>query len=335
MTNPHHLQHPINEIHKILLNKTTNIYVLIDVNAKKGLRGELFNLSDAPKFRSLFHNTVLQELRDQSPFLLQIELNQYRYITYLFEKAPKHFLLIFSKYSLDILYQHWQSILTVYALNGDVAFYKFYSPEILKPYIKACKPSEQALLLAYCDEVYLYNKPNQWDRCYQVLVQEKISLPEINKVDPHLKTAWWQLKDHHFDYMSSITENALIENLGNHLLSHHMDALQAYKNRTLSKLISHGIQRARFYGLETREELSFFLGMMFELSPNFDEHPKIHQWLLNKTSNTSVLELVDQTPATVWDSLKNNSESQAWYKMPQSQKNSYHINNQFIAESAL
>lgn len=254
---------------------------------------------------------MLQELRDQSPFLVQIELNQYRYLIYLFENAPEHFSLIYSKYTLETLYQHWQSLLTVYALDGDVALYKFYSPEILEPYIKACKPYEQALLLTFCDEVYLYNKQNQWRRCYQALAREKTSLPEVNTVDPHLKTAWWQLKNHHFDFMSSITESALIENLGNHLLSHHMDALQPYKNKTLSQLISHGIQRARYYGLETREELSFFLGMMFELSPNFDEHPKIHQWLLNKASNTSVLDLVDQIPTIVWHHLINNFDSEA------------------------
>ena len=335
MTNSHYLQHPLNDIHKILLHQTSNIYVLINVNAKKILRGELFNLTDAPKFRSLFHGTVLQELRDQSPFLVQIELNQYQYLTYLLENSPEHFSLIVSEHSIDRLYQHWQSLLTVYALDGDVALYKFYSPEILRPYIKACKPYEQALLLAFCDEMYLYNNHNQWVRCYKALAQEKTPLPKINTIDPHLKSAWWQLKEHHFDFMSSITESALIENLGNHLLSHHMDALQPYKNKTLSQLVNHGIQRARFYGLETREELSFFLGMMFEISPEFDEHPIIHQWLLNKNIDTSLLELVDDTPESVWDSLQNNSESPAWHQMPQAKDNILFSDNHLLSESVL
>ncbi|MCP3899799.1 MAG: DUF4123 domain-containing protein [Desulfobacteraceae bacterium] len=335
MTSSYFLQHPLNDIHKLLLHQVSNIYVLINVNAKKNLRGELFNLTDAPKFRSLFHGTILQELRDQSPFLVQIELNQYRYLTYLLENHPEHFIFIFSEHSLDTLYQHWQSLLTVYALDGNIALYKFYSPEILEPYIKACKPHEQALLLAYCNEVYLYNKQNQWNRCYQASDQEKIALREIKTVDPHLKTAWWELKAHHFDFMSSITESALIENLGNHLLSHHMDALQPYKNKTFSQLISHGIERARYYGLETREELSFFLGMMFELSPDFDEHPKIQQWLLSKNANTSVLDLVDQTPSIVWDSLINNSDSKAWCQMPQIQHNSPCIDNDPLSERVL
>ena len=75
--NPQTLHHPIEYIQQKLLNEECYVYVLIDVNSHQILRGELFNQNDAPIFRSLYHGTLLQELRDQAPYLVQIELNQY------------------------------------------------------------------------------------------------------------------------------------------------------------------------------------------------------------------------------------------------------------------
>ncbi|WP_198264390.1 DUF4123 domain-containing protein [sulfur-oxidizing endosymbiont of Gigantopelta aegis] len=310
------LHHPLETIHQILLNGESNVYALIDINSRQSLRGELFNLSDDPIFYNLFHATAMQELRDQSPCLIQIQLNQYDFLTHLLNEAPEHFMLIFSNHHFETLSQHWQSLLTVYALDGEVAIFKFYTAQILGPYLKACQPYEQAQLLAFCDAVYLYDELDKWSCVYQLNPELALPLSDLKKIDPPLKTAWWHLKEAHFIYLQSLTEQALISNLGDHLLEWHLDALLPYQNKTLSKLIQHGIKRARHYGLKTREELSFFLGLMFELAADFDEHPKIQQWLINRTPDTSVLALVDQMHDTVWDSMHNDPESPAWKEMP-------------------
>jgi hypothetical protein len=232
------------------------------------------------------------------------------------DNASEHFILIFSKHDAQTLYQHWQSLLTVYALDGDVAIYKLYTAQILGPYLQACQPYEQAQLLAFCDSVYLFDELDECSCIYQQNPELAVPLSALKTIDPLLKSAWWHIKEEHLKYLKHLTEETLVTNLSEHLIEWHMDALSPYTHKTLSQLVRHGIQRARCYHLQTQEELSFFLGLMFELAADFDEHPKIHQWLIKRPPETSVLDLVDQIHEHDWDSLHNNPNSSAWQKMP-------------------
>ncbi|WP_198263499.1 DUF4123 domain-containing protein [sulfur-oxidizing endosymbiont of Gigantopelta aegis] len=203
------LYKPITTIHQTLLNNKSNVYVLIDISSAPELRGELFNLTDSPQFYSLFHGTVLQELRDQSPFLLQIELNQYQYLNHLFDHAPENFMIIFSQHSLETLYQHWQSLLSIKTLKGEIAVFKFYTTQILAPYLKACTMIEQTRLLAFCDNLYIFDAENEWSCIYQSPDNGSpfiVPINDLKKVDPELKTAWWQQKIEHFQYLQSASK---------------------------------------------------------------------------------------------------------------------------------
>ncbi len=317
--NKYFFHNPITNIHQKLLNQETNIYVLIDVNSDQRLRGELFNLTDAPKFHSLFHGTVLQELRDQSPFLVQIELNQYQYLSFLFEHSPEHFILIFSQHTLITLYQHWQSLLTVKTLDSDTAIYKLYTSQILGPYLDACKPYEQAQLLAFCDELYLYNEYDQWSLHYQVQPQFESSLTDLKKIDPELKTAWWQLKEIHLTYLQHITEPSLHSNMLQYLSEHFIDLLQPLKDTDISQMITHGIRRARFYEVKKRSDFAFYLGMMFDIGPDFDEHPKVNSWLISWKEKSETKDklstMVAQLPVKIWDEITSSSNKSAWKNM--------------------
>ena len=313
--NPQTLHHPIEYIQQKLLNEECYVYVLIDVNSHQILRGELFNQNDAPIFRSLFHGTLLQELRDQAPYLVQIELNQYQYLRYLLEQSPEHFMLFFSEHEIDILYQHWQSLLTVYALDGDVAIYKLYSPQILGPYLDACKTYEQARLLAFCEALYLYDEQDEWALTYQADPALAVPLSELKTLHPQLKTAWWHLKEHHLIYLQHITEESLRSNMEDYLTEHCFDLLLAYQGRDINQMIRHGIRRGRHYGIKTRRDFAFYLGMMFDVGPNFDEHPRVQKWLYQWDKKCEVGTIADELPEQVWVDAHNQYDDTAWQKM--------------------
>jgi len=317
--NNYTLHNPITNIHQKLLNQETGVYVLVDINSDQRLRGELFNLTDAPKFHSLFHGTVLQELRGQSPFLVQIELNQYRYLTYLFENSPEHFMLIFSEESLETLYQHWQSLLTVKSLDGNVAIYRLYTPQVLCPYLDACEPYEKVRLLAYCDALYCFNEHDIWELYYQANEKNKVPLSELKKVHPELKAAWWHIKEKHLIYLQHITESSLERDMFQYLSEHFVTLLQPFEESDIKKMITHGIRRARYYKIKTRRDFAFYLGMMFDIAPNFDEHPKVTSWLIEWSKNTEkkvdLSTMADQLPIKTWDNIRSSYNVNAWKKM--------------------
>ena len=61
----------------------------------------------------------------------------------------------------------------------------------------------------------------------------------------------------------------------------------------VAAMIETGIERARGHGLSTDEDIVAFVGVMFEIAPNFDDEPTLRAVLAEKTL----------TPAQRWQAL--------------------------------
>ncbi len=66
-----------------------------------------------------------------------------------------------------------------------------------------------------------------------------------------------------------------------HLRNHHAKAVQFLDKPVLEERIQVAISRARRYALGTVSDLAGFTALMFELAPNFDEHPSFRNVLVD------------------------------------------------------
>ncbi len=66
-----------------------------------------------------------------------------------------------------------------------------------------------------------------------------------------------------------------------HLRNHHSRSVQHLHKLVLEKRIYFAIHRARQYALTSISDLAGYTALMFELSPNFDEHPSFRRVLLD------------------------------------------------------
>jgi hypothetical protein len=72
---------------------------------------------------------------------------------------------------------------------------------------------------------------------------------------------------------------------------------------SLREMVTNGLARARSYDLEKPQDLTAFVAIMFDISPNFDEQPDIQRALRDKSIpieqrfNT----MIERVPDKAWE----------------------------------
>ncbi|MEK7356282.1 MAG: DUF4123 domain-containing protein, partial [Bdellovibrionota bacterium] len=82
-----------------------------------------------------------------------------------------------------------------------------------------------------------------------------------------------QLRDSQLKLCSEAIDRDLVKVIYWHLRNHHAQPVQFVDKATLETRVGFAIEKARRYGLGTISDLAGFAALMFELAPNFDEHP--------------------------------------------------------------
>ncbi|AKT41337.1 hypothetical protein [Chondromyces crocatus] len=73
-----------------------------------------------------------------------------------------------------------------------------------------------------------------------------------------------------------------LDRLCRHLRQTHHAAVFRYTESELRALAEAGIARARRHGLTFQPAITFFVTLQFVIAPDFDEHPRIRQILMDE-----------------------------------------------------
>ena len=91
-------------------------------------------------------------------------------------------------------------------------------------------------------------------------------------------------------------------------------AVDELPEETLNDLVRVGIERARGHSLTFESAITAFTAVMFEVSPNFDEH-RLCQVLLNDEDvepNERLDELLNVLTKKNWESIREDYDPKAW-----------------------
>lgn len=66
------------------------------------------------------------------------------------------------------------------------------------------------------------------------------------------------------------------------LRNDHPDVVKDVPEDTLHKRVAYGVRRAREYGMTWKNNLTTFVTLMFNLSPNFNKHPVFQKYLTDE-----------------------------------------------------
>jgi hypothetical protein len=84
---------------------------------------------------------------------------------------------------------------------------------------------------------------------------------------------------------------------------------------SLREMVTNGLARARSYELEKPQDLTAFVAIMFDISPNFDEQPNIQQALRDKSIpiEQGFNTMIECVPDKAWEEVETNKNSDAWF----------------------
>jgi hypothetical protein len=84
---------------------------------------------------------------------------------------------------------------------------------------------------------------------------------------------------------------------------------------SLREMVANGITRARSHGFHTDEDLMAFVAVMFEIAPNFDEHPEILRALRDETVPLEERfdAIFDTVSQEAWSEAELNYDPEAWF----------------------
>jgi len=110
-------------------------------------------------------------------------------------------------------------------------------------------------------------------------------------------------------------EEGFISFIIGHLCEESPELIERIPPDDLREMVRNGLARARSHGLRSPGDLAAFVSIMFEIAPNFDEHPAIRQALddarvpVDKRIDT----LFERVPEKAWEEAEKNYDAKAWF----------------------
>jgi hypothetical protein len=185
-------------------------------------------------------------------------------------------IFIASEQALETLARHYQKFVIARGPDTNPYFLRFHDASVLDVLLKTWEPKEKAVFfgpaLAFglpdLDTMDIRLEANPFGR------RETAPLPE---------DCLLQLRDAQLRQCGEAIDRDLVKVIYWHLRNHHPKSVQFLEKPMLEDRITFAIAKARRYALGTVSDLAGFTALMFELAPNFDEHPSFKSILVDPT----------------------------------------------------
>lgn len=259
--------------------------------ASLSAQGKLFALID-PFFENFaFEPNRKLELRDTDPqFFEMIAWDRVTYEPPRLVQVPLEGLSILldglsterwgvfvtSRYSLDELAAHLQRFVIARGPDENPYFLRFHDASVLGVLLETWDQRSRAKFFGPIDAFGLPDLDSMDIR----FVESPVGMRSRKTVAP--EACLLDLGRAQLERCSRAIERDLIKVIQWHLRNHHAKVVQHIDRDLLEERIEVAIMRGRRYGLQTISDLAGFAALMFELAPNFDDHPSFQRILADR-----------------------------------------------------
>ncbi|MFT3772594.1 MAG: hypothetical protein QM820_44960 [Minicystis sp.] len=127
------------------------------------------------------------------------------------------------------------------------------------------------------------------------------------------------IRDPQLAALRAAREPAFLDDLVAHLRAYHPDAVEDLSDDEIRARARVGVRRAGRYGFDKGRTAAAFVALMFEIAPNFDEHPAIRRCLTDEAIpvDARILDLVHRTTAAAWEEAEEAYDDAAWGDEPE------------------
>jgi hypothetical protein len=180
-----------------------------------------------------------------------------------------------SEHDLATLARHYQKFVIAKGPDANPYFLRFHDASVLEVLLKTWESKERAVFFG---PVMAFGLPD--------LDTMKVRI-EFNpygtrgKTLPEPEDCLLHLRDAQLKACGEAIDRDLVKVIYWHLRNHHSKSVQFLEKNVLETRIVFSISKARRYSLGSVSDLAGFTALMFELAPNFDEHPSFRNVLMD------------------------------------------------------
>ncbi len=255
---------------------------------KLAMAGKLFALVD-PFFESFaFEPSRKLELKDTDPlFFEMIAWDKVTYEPPRLVKIPieglslvldglsteRWGIFVVSRYSISELAEHLQRFVIARGPDENPYFLRFHDASVLGVLLATWNEESIAKFFGPIDA---FGLPDL-DTLEVKMLESPVGMRSRKSIRP--EACLLDLQRAQLDECFLAIERDLIKVIYWHLRGHHSKAVQHLTRAQLEQRVETTVVRGRRYGFQTISDLAGFSALMFELAPNFDEHPSFQRIL--------------------------------------------------------
>ncbi len=124
----------------------------------------------------------------------------------------------------------------------------------------------------------------------------------------------FRIREAHLAAFQPLTDRLLGEDIVEHLHENHPEIVDPIPDDTLRAMVAYGVGRARSHNLTWAYSITFFVALMFEIAPNFDEHRPVQRVLQDSSVPPDErMDLLDERISEKeWQEAKELGDQNVW-----------------------
>jgi hypothetical protein len=221
-------------------------------------------------------------------------------------------LFVASKSDIHSLAQHFQKFVIARGPDANPYFLRFHDAAVLEILLRTWDPKERATFFGPAHAFALPDLDS-----VDVVIEENPTRHLRKSPDfPPPEECLVQLRDSQLKLCAEAIDRDLVKVIYWHMRNHHSRPVQFLDRNGLEARVRVAITRARKYGLGTISDLAGYTALMFELAPNFDQHPSFKRVLEDQTitNETKMRRLSQVISDTEWNEAAASYDRHDWAK---------------------
>jgi hypothetical protein len=248
------------------------LYALVDAFFQIPLPLEKVKLETRDTDPVFYELIAWDQVTYEPPFLVKINRDALDWVLNSLSTERWGLFLSSRIQNIHELARHFQKFVIAKGPDLNPYFLRFHDAAVLEVLLRTWSPDEKAIFFG---------------------PTKAFGLPDLDSMEiglfwseakgdggfPRPEDCLIQLKAPQLKACGEAIDRDLIRVIYWHLRNHHSRPVQFLDRVTLESRVQVSISRARSYGLGTISDLAGFAALMFELAPNFDEHPSFRRIL--------------------------------------------------------
>lgn len=198
--------------------------------------------------------------------------------------------------------------LLVVRVDGRRTLFRFYDPLVLHRFLAACTQRE---LESVFGPIHAITLPTMLPDLWMTLTLDFHH--RAADESPPNRNIHLELSEPQVRALRSLTADTTTLRIADFVCEHFPET-RSLPDKLLFEMVRAGEDRARGHGLTWESSITAFVALMFEFSPNFDEHPRVAALLRDPLVdvNQRVRNLTRVVTHEVWREVRQMEDADAW-----------------------